>query len=68
MCKLRVFFVSNGTNKIKTLVKPVKPITNATDLKKMFPDIDVDNLWFIGTSSFFKLIFLIRCELFIYPR
>ena len=45
MGKLHVFFVSNGTIKVKMLENDrAKPITHAADLKKMFPDIDVDNL------------------------
>ena len=57
MSKLRVFFVSNGVIKVKILENDrAKPITHAADfsrqedvsrhryLKKMFPDIDVDNL------------------------
>ena len=45
MDKLDVFFVSNGTIKVKTLENDqAKFITHAADLKKMFPDIDVDNL------------------------
>ena len=45
MGKLHVFFVSNGTIKIKKIENDrAKPITHAADLKKMFPDIDVDNL------------------------
>ena len=43
--KLHVFFVSNGTIKVKILENDrAKPITHAADLKKMFPDIDIDNL------------------------
>ena len=45
MGKLRVFFVSNGTIKIKILENDrVKPVTHAADLKQIFPDIDIDNL------------------------
>ena len=45
MGKLHVFIVSNGTIKVKILENDeAKPITQAADLKKMFPDIDVDNL------------------------
>ena len=45
MCKLHVFSVSNGTNKVKMLKNdPAKPITQAADLKKIFPDNNVDNL------------------------
>ena len=45
MGKLHVFFVSNGTIKVKILENDrAKPVTHAADLKKMFPDIDVDNL------------------------
>ena len=45
MGKLHVFFVSNGTIKVKILENNrAKPITHAADLKKIFPDIDVDNL------------------------
>ena len=44
MGKLHVFFVSDGTIKVKILENDrVKPITHAADLK-MFPEIDVDNL------------------------
>ena len=44
MGKLHVFFVSNGTIKVKILENDrAKPITHAADLK-MFSDIDVDNL------------------------
>ena len=44
MGKLHVFFVSNGTIKVKILENDrAKPITHAADLK-MFPDIDIDNL------------------------
>ena len=44
MGKLYVFFVSNGTIKVKILENDqTKPITHAADLK-MFPDINVDNL------------------------
>ena len=57
MGKLHVFFVSNGTIKLKILENDwVKPITHTVDLKKMFPDV-----FFL-----FELIFLIRCELFIF--
>ena len=51
--QLNVFFVSNGTIKVKRLKNdPVKPVTYAADLKKMFPDIDIDNwqFWFVGTA------------------
>ena len=45
MGKLHVFFVSNGTIKVKVLENNrAKPITHAADLKKIFSDIDVDNL------------------------
>ena len=45
MGKLHVFFVSNGTIKVKKIENDrAKPITHAADLKKMFPDIDIDNL------------------------
>ena len=44
MGKLHVFFVSNGTIKVKILENDrAKPITHAADLK-MFPDTDIDNL------------------------
>ena len=44
MGKLHVFFVSDGTIKVKILENDrAKPITHAADLK-MFPEIDVDNL------------------------
>ena len=43
--KLYVFFVSNGIINVKILENsPAKPYTHAADLKKMFPDIDIDNL------------------------
>ena len=41
MGKLHVFFVSNGTGKENYRAKSV---THAADLKKMFPDINIDNL------------------------
>ena len=45
MGKLHVFFVSNGTIKVKMIENDrAKPVTHAAGLKKMFPDIDVDNL------------------------
>ena len=63
--KLYVFFVSNCTIKVKILENDgAKPITHAANLV-MFPDIEIDNLSFEG-SSCLELIFLIRCELFIY--
>ena len=38
-------FVLNGTITVKILkTDPVMPITHAVNLKKMFPDIDIDNL------------------------
>ena len=44
MGKLYIFFVSNGTIKVKILENDrAKPSTHAADLK-MFSDIDVDNL------------------------
>ena len=44
MGKLNVSFVSNGTIKVKILKNDrAKPITHEADLKKMFPDIDVEN-------------------------
>ena len=55
MGKLHVFFVSNGTIKVRILENDwVKRITHTVDLKKMFPDV-----FFL-----FESIFLIRCELF----
>ena len=43
--KLLVFFVSNGIIKVKILENDrAKPITHAADLKKMFRDIDIDDL------------------------
>ena len=52
MGKLHVFFVSNGTIKVKILENDrVKPITHAADLK-MFPDIDIDNLQFVCGEQF----------------
>ena len=45
MCKLNVFFSSNGTINVKILENnPAKPVAHAADLKKMSPDFDVDNL------------------------
>ena len=45
MGKLHVLFVSNGIIKVKILENDrAKPITHAADFKKMFPDIDIDNL------------------------
>ena len=45
MGKLHVFFVLNGAMKVKILENDrVKPVTHAVDLKKTFPDIDIDNL------------------------
>ena len=45
MGKLHVSFVSNGTIKVKILENDrAKLTTQAADLKKMFPDIDIDNL------------------------
>ena len=41
MCKLHVFFVLNGTIQVHD---QTKPITHATDLKKMFPNIGINNL------------------------
>ena len=65
--KLHLFFVSNGTVKVKILENRAKPITHEADLKKMFPDINVNNLQFVRSSFFlFELIFLIHFELFIY--
>ena len=44
MGKLHIFFVSNGTIKVKILENDqAKPITHAAGLKK-FPDINADNL------------------------
>ena len=44
MGKLHIFFVSNGTIKVKILENNrARPITHAADLKNMFPDIDVYN-------------------------
>ena len=44
MGKLNVFFPSNGTIKVKILENdPVKLIACAADLKKMFPDININN-------------------------
>ena len=43
--KLNAFFVSNGSIKVKILGNdPVKPVTHAVHLKKIFPDIEIDNL------------------------
>ena len=54
MSKLLVLFISNGTIKVKILENDrAKSITHAADLKKMFPDIDVDNLLFVGSRFFF---------------
>ena len=48
MSKLHVFFVSNSKINVKILENDrVKPVTNAADLKKMFPDIDIDNFLFV---------------------
>ena len=59
MGKLHVFFVSNGTIKVKMLENDrAKPITHAADLKKMFPDIDMDNLWFVCGEPLFFAFFL----------
>ena len=45
MGKLNVFFVSNGTIKVQILENdPIKPATHATNLKKIFPDMDNDHL------------------------
>ena len=53
MGKLHVFFVSNGAIKDKVLENDrAKPITRAADLKKMFPDIDIDNLEFVCGEQF----------------
>ena len=60
MGKLHVFFVSNGTIKVKMLENDrAKPITHAADLKKMFPDIDMDNLWFVCGEPFLFLFFFL---------
>ena len=69
MGKFNVFFLSNGTIKFKKLENDrAKPITHAADLKKMFPDNDIDHLYFVClfVCLLFVLIFLIRFELFIY--
>ena len=43
--KWNVFFVSNGATKVKILENdPVKPVIRAADLKKILPDISIDNL------------------------
>ena len=43
--KSNVSFVSNGTIKVKILKNDrAKPISHAADLKKMFPEIEVDNM------------------------
>ena len=48
MGKLNVFFVSNGTIKFKILENdPMKLVAHATELKKMFPDIYIDNFGFV---------------------
>ena len=48
MSKLHVFFVSNSKINVKILENDrVKPVTNAADLKKIFPDIDIDNFLFV---------------------
>ena len=53
MGKLHVFFVSNGTIKVKILENDqVKPITHAANLKKMFPDIDIKNLQLVFSEQF----------------
>ena len=53
MGKLHIFFVSNGTIRVKILEDDrAKPITHATNLKKMFPDIDINNLSFVCEEQF----------------
>ena len=54
--KLHLFFVSNGTVKVKILENRAKPITHEADLKKMFRDIDVNNLQFVKRSIFSLLV------------
>ena len=40
--KLNVFFISYSTIIVKVLENyPIKSVTHAADLKKMFPDIDI---------------------------
>ena len=47
MGKLNLFFVSNGTIKVKILENvQSNPLLTQLILKKMFPDIDIDNLQF----------------------
>ena len=54
MAKLHVFFVSSGTIKGKILENDLaKPITHAADLKKTFPDIDIDNCSLFVENRFF---------------
>ena len=49
-----MFFLSNDTIKIRILEKvPVKPITHTTDLKKMFPDIDIHDMHFVCMEQLF---------------
>ena len=53
MGKLHVFFVSNGTIKVKMLENDqAKPISHASDLKKIFTDINVDNCSLQGAGFF----------------
>ena len=53
MGTLNVFFVSNSTFKDKILENgPVKPVTHVSDCK-MFPDINIDNLYFCLEETVF---------------
>lgn len=48
MGTLNVFFVSNGIIKFKILENdPLKSVAHGTELKKMFPDIYIDNFSFV---------------------
>ena len=59
--KLHAFIIVNGTVRVKMLENhPVKPVTNS---KKIFPDVDIDNLTicsFVFRDWFFELMILIR--------
>ena len=61
MGKLHAFIIVNGTVRVKMLENhPVKPVTNS---KKIFPDVDIDNLTicsFVFRDWFFELMILIR--------
>ena len=59
--KLHAFIIVNGTVRVKMSENhPVKPVTNS---KKIFPDVDIDNLTicsFVFWDWFFELMILIR--------